>query len=283
LRQRLCFPVNHFPPSIQQRKKYYSDEFNSEEARRWLDHLPKPLRNPIFAVDVGTESGIVSKKYRTSRGKLILFSISDLRELKQKLTNFSPEDVYYDRNLYENKEKCLECKKREEKNCSNCTNKLGQHLMFDLDPENIPCPNCGTLEERIKRKSMYGFCYICFKKAAIYTQRLHNALASNGHRNLEIIYSGRGFHIYIEDADAYSMSSDRRDSLANWAREEESVPIDPWVTRGGTRFARLPYSLHGLVGKIVTPLNFSELTRISPSRDERFTPACLRIEDYTRD
>jgi DNA primase catalytic subunit len=278
LRQRLCFPVNHSIPSILQRRKYYSDEFKTEETKRWLDRLPKPLRNPIFAVDVGAESRIVRKKYRASLGRLILFSIADVGELREKLADFSPEDVYYDRNLYEDKEKCIECKKRKEKDCPECTNITGQHVMFDVDPENIPCPNCGTLEERIKSRSMYRFCYICFKKAAMFTRKLYDALAKKGNQKLEVIYSGRGFHVYLEDASSYELRFDKREALAKWAGGEEHIPIDPWVTRGGTRFARLPYSLHGLVGKIVTPIEIDEAIRISPSRDERFTPATLKVE-----
>jgi DNA primase catalytic subunit len=63
-----------------------------------------------------------------------------------------------------------------------------------------------------------------------------------------------------------------------WAKEEEKLPIDPWVTRGGTRFARLPYSLHGLVGKIVTPIDIREVPTLNPSRDKRLTPASMALE-----
>ncbi|WXG43498.1 MAG: hypothetical protein WED04_05575 [Promethearchaeati archaeon SRVP18_Atabeyarchaeia-1] len=271
LQQRLCFPVNCFSPTITQRREYYSREFNVEEARRWLDRLPEALRNPIFAVDVGTETGVVRRRYRKSAGTLLMFSLGKLKELKTRLVDLLPEDVYYDRNLYENKEKCIECKKRG-KDCSNCTNIFGQHVMFDVDPENIECPNCGTLEERIKRKSMYGFCFICFKKAAIYTLRLYNILVEKGYEKLEVIYSGRGFHIYVEDSESYSWTLPERDALGKWVRDEEHIPIDLWVTRGGTKYARLPFSLNGLVGKIVTPIEVTQVTRMNPSRDVRFTP-----------
>jgi len=278
LRQRLCFPVNHYPPTILQRKGYYSDEFDVGKVKQWLDRLPQPLRNPIFSVDVGTESGIARKHLKRFQGKMLLVSLTEVTELEGKLVEYSPEDVYYDRNIYEDKEKCIECKKRGEEDCSKCTNIVGQHVMFDVDPENIDCPNCGNLGERMKRKSMYGFCYICFKEAAANTVKLHGILLQKGYKKLEVIYSGRGFHIYIEDPESYTWTFEQRDRLAKWAKEEERIPIDTWVTRGGTRFARLPYSLHGLVGKIVTPIDIGGVTTISPSRDKRLTPASLITE-----
>ena len=151
--------------------------------------------------------------------------------------------------------------------------------MFDIDPENISCPNCGTLGERMAEKSMYRFCYICFKRAAIQTAKLYGILKEKGYNNLEVIYSGRGFHICLEDPDAYRLSFEERDKLSKWVKDDCKIPIDPWVTRGGTRLARLPYSLHGLVGKIVTPISIAELTRIDPSRDRNLNPASFKKQN----
>jgi DNA primase catalytic subunit len=277
LRQKLCFPVNHYPPSIPQRKRYYSEEFDVGKVKQWLDRLPQPLRNPIFSVDVGTESGIARRELLSYRGTILLISLTEIAELKSRLEEYTPEDVYYDRNIYEDKEKCIECKKRGEKDCSKCTNIIGQHIMFDVDPENIDCPNCGNLGERMKRKSMYGFCYICFKEAATSTVRLHDSLLQKGYKKLEVIYSGRGFHVYVEDHDSYTWDFQQRDQLAKWAKEDAKMPIDTWVTRGGSRFARLPYSLHGLVGKVVTPVTIGEVSTLNPSRDKRLTPVSMEV------
>lgn len=275
--QKMCFPVNHFPPTIAQRRRFYSTEFKMEDAKNWLNHLPEPLRNPLFLVDVGTESGIARKVFRSSRGKLLFFSLDDVSKLRAELVNFAPEDVYYDRNLYRDKEECVRCKKnRKHEDCAACKNITGQHVMFDIDPENINCPNCGTLGERMAAKSMYRFCYICFKKAAINTVKLYGILLQKGYHDLEVIYSGRGFHICLEDPDAYTLSFEERDKLGKWVKENRGIPIDPWVTRGGTRLARLPYSLHGLVGKIVTPVKISDVTRMNPSRDRDLTPVSFK-------
>ena len=269
---RLCFPVNYYPPTVSQRRSFYIREFDAQAVERWLARLPEALRNPIFSADVGTESGIVREKYRKSASKLLTFSVRELKELTSVLLDLLPEDVYYDRNLYENKDRCALCKKNKKRDCIECANVLGQHVMFDIDPENIDCPNCGTLEERIRRKSMYGFCFICFKKAAIYTIKLHDILAQRGYRKLETIYSGRGFHIYLEDAECYTWTFEQRDKLGKSIRDEEHIPIDLWVTRGGTKYARLPYSLHGLVSKIVTPVSIAQVAKLNPARDKGFTP-----------
>jgi hypothetical protein len=42
------------------------------------------------------------------------------------------------------------------------------------------------------------------------------------------------------------------------------------------RLIRLPYSLHGMVSRIVTPLNVSELEGFNPIEDERCIPAFLK-------
>jgi DNA primase catalytic subunit len=279
LPQKLCFPFNHFPPTIQQRRKFYSTEFSMENVKNWLSRLPQPLRNPLFLVDVGTESGIVRRSLRSSLGRLLFFSLREVSELRDQLVNFLPEDVYYDRNLYKNKEECVKCKKRRQnQDCAACQNIAGQHVMFDIDPENISCPNCGTLGERMAEKSMYRFCYICFKKAAIQTAKLYGILQQKGYNSLEVIYSGRGFHICLEDPESYTLSFEERDKLSKWVKDDCGIPIDPWVTRGGTRLARLPYSLHGLVGKIVTPIKIADVTRIDPSRDENLTPTSFKNE-----
>ena len=64
-----------------------------------------------------------------------------------------PEAVYYDRNVYDEKD-----------------HKIGQELAFDLDPENITCPIHGTLADKMKRNQGLSFCELeleMVKKEAI--------------------------------------------------------------------------------------------------------------------
>jgi DNA primase catalytic subunit len=57
--------------------------------------------------------------------------------------------------------------------------------------------------------------------------------------------------------------------------KEKGFGIDEWVTAGEMRLIRLPYSLHGLVSRIVVPVEKSELERFDPVSDERCIPKFL--------
>jgi DNA primase catalytic subunit len=62
------------------------------------------------------------------------------------------------------------------------------------------------------------------------------------------------------------------------AREvkKQGFAIDEWVTAGEMRLIRLPFSLHGMVSRVVLPLEKSELDRFDPINDERCVPRFLR-------
>jgi DNA primase catalytic subunit len=51
--------------------------------------------------------------------------------------------------------------------------------------------------------------------------------------------------------------------------------MDEWVPSGGMRLIRLPYSLNGLVGRIVMPLAQKELEVFDPIGDKRTIPKFL--------
>ncbi|MEM2514289.1 MAG: hypothetical protein QXU81_08250 [Candidatus Bathyarchaeia archaeon] len=46
--------------------------------------------------------------------------------------------------------------------------------------------------------------------------------------------------------------------------KEKGFPIDAWVTAGEMRLIRLPYSLNGLVSRIVFPLESNEIEGFNP-------------------
>ncbi|MEJ2241047.1 MAG: hypothetical protein P8Y18_02750 [Candidatus Bathyarchaeota archaeon] len=56
--------------------------------------------------------------------------------------------------------------------------------------------------------------------------------------------------------------------------------IDKWVTSGSMRLIRLPYSLHGMVSRIVTPLKISELEDFDPLKDKRTIPKFLELKKF---
>jgi DNA primase catalytic subunit len=53
--------------------------------------------------------------------------------------------------------------------------------------------------------------------------------------------------------------------------KSEGYPIDEWVTTGGMRLIRLPYSLHGMVSRIVVPLSIRQTEAFDPVK----SPICL--------
>ena len=103
---------------------------------------------------------------------------------------------------------------------------------------------------------------------------LHEYLEKNYSR-MRIVYSGRGFHIHVFDEEAYLLKEKERRQIARSVKKK-GFAIDEWVTLGEMRLIRLPFSLHGLVSRIVLPLDKSEVERFDPVNDERCLPKSLR-------
>lgn len=92
--------------------------------------------------------------------------------------------------------------------------------------------------------------------------------------DVKAVYSGRGFHIHVFDAEAYSFNEKQRLEIAHEVKHA-GFHIDEWVTSGEMRLIRLPYSLNGLVSRIVLPLTKQELEAFNPVTDERCKPKFL--------
>jgi DNA primase catalytic subunit len=176
--------------------------------------------------------------------------------LRGYMTEFLPEAAYYDRNVYDSNDR-----------------KTGQELAFDLDPENITCPIHGTLADKMRRGQGLGFCKLeldMVKQQAIgLYEHLERQFA-----NLRVVYSGRGYHIHVFDPEAYAFSPRKRRALAREVKRK-GFQIDEWVTAGDMRLIRLPYSLHGLVSRVVIPVEKGELDRFDPVHDKRCIPRFL--------
>ncbi|MDI9644205.1 MAG: DNA primase [Candidatus Verstraetearchaeota archaeon] len=268
-RLRHCYPVNNRPARLNERKAYYSSlDFGLIEG--WFKGKPRGLHRPIFHLDPGSESGYIRKKYADKAGKLLYFTIEDFGELKGMLLEYLPEDLYYDRNIYRNREECAECQRRGE-GCRDCEELLGQELMFDVDPENIECPNCGSLEDRVKGHSMFKFCFICFNKAIDETLRLYKELKEMGFKDLATVFSGRGFHIHVNDASTLKMSFEERGAISDNLLKK-GIPLDKWVTDGEARLARAPYSLNGIVSKVCLPIRIEDIRINNYWKESPFLP-----------
>jgi len=74
-----------------------------------------------------------------------------------------------------------------------------------------------------------------------------------------MVYSGQGCHVYLLDDDLkHQYDSDSREVINDILTTDYEIPIDTVVTADQSRVARLPYSLHSGVSRIVTPITDTE-------------------------
>ncbi len=212
--------------TLEERKEFYEKEFDINKVKRWFSSNNMKLPQ-LCALDAGTETRIiVNKKFK---GKMLYFPFN---ELKKKIKQYIPEDVYYDRNFYDNPLSVLNGLKfnKWEK----------QELAFDIDADNIKC-KCLKGEK---------LCDSCVKRAFELTKKMKTRLEKR-FRDIKIVYSGRGFHLHVFDKSAFLLSVKEREELN---KKFSRFPIDGWVSRGYIRLIRMPYSLNGLVSRKVIPI-----------------------------
>lgn len=243
--------------TLEERKEYYSQEFNSQKIKKWFS---SGIRRTKFAVIIGKHTNIFPEKYKQdATTTIIIDEYNTINDVQEEILEFLPEAVYYDRNIYDNNDRIL-----------------GQELAFDLDPENITCPIHGTLADKIKKKQGLSFCEIELamiqKEAILLIEHLEKFYS-----NLRVVYSGRGFHIHVLDKAAYNMSSKQRSELARQIKQD-GFHIDEWVTSGEFRLIRLPYTLNGIVSRIAVPLKKDEIEGFDAVHDKRCMPTFLQNE-----
>jgi len=205
---------------------------------------------------MGTETKIIKDKSTTNK----LINLRP-KNLQKKLINYLPEDVYYDRNRYKDRE--IAIKKLNYRKIFQDSNFLGQQLTFDIDPENIPC----------KCKSKYPkFCNICMQKAFKKGIELAEHLKQNFNK-IGLVYSGRGIHVHVFDKQAFSLTIADRHKIN---KDLKKYHTDPWVSEGKIRLIRLPYSLNALVSRIVTPLTIKQASEFDPIKTEQTIPRFIK-------
>jgi len=252
--------------TLEERKKFYEKEFNWQGAKEWVSHH----KNVVFAVIIGQHTKIYPKEFEKFKDNILrIDKYEELDDVYNDIKKFLPEGAYYDRNVYNDREKCKACKKPRY-DCWDCENFGGQELAFDIDPENIICPEHGGLAQKMKEHQGLGFCIYEFNEAKKSAQKLYDTIKER-FSNIKMVYSGRGLHLHVMDKDAYTLTKDERSKIADdiW---NKGIKHDRWVARGGSRLIRLPYSLHGMVSRIVTPLELSDLEKFDPRTDERIMP-----------
>lgn len=244
--------------NLKTRKKFYEKQFDISIAKKWLFPYYK---NPVFAIDMGNETGIYLKKHKEKIGKIIFISrYENYEHLVRKFIFYLPEDIYYNRNIVKDYKKCRYCTKRNIK-CLGCSNFVKQELVFDIDSENIKCKKC-------KREKIYDFCIHSLKKAKQETINLHEFLKIKyKFKKLKIVYSGRGYHIHVFDDRAFRLNITKRKKISEEIKQK--FPIDPWVSRGHIDLIRLPGSLNALVSRVVTELTLKQIKKFDPLTSKR--------------
>lgn len=254
---RFDFPDGMRPATVEERERFYRESFPVEQLRSRMDRW-----DPVIpVVDVGSESTRYRPRFREYKGKLVrLTGWDDMDDLREKIVSCAPEDLYYVTTV--EKEDRIETNPEQE-------------LVFDLDPENLPCRRCDMKRKRLEKPAKdYVFCMDCFADLARETKQLY-ALLQNSFDDLELVYSGRGFHIHVRDEAGFLMDREDRRELAG--RITAEFPVDEEVTSGENDLIRLPGSLHGLVSRTATVLEPGDLDDPERIVDSLAVPGFLDI------
>ena len=248
VRPRYELPGNLRPASLAERRRFYAEKMDYRAAATWM---ARPTGGRVYAVILGRHSGIYPPRFRHLKNvPLIIDDAEDVRELRPYLLRYLPEGVYYDRNVYAP----LEATRQAQLDYAHAWRSRffrGQELAFDLDPENLDCPIHGDIAAKMARHQGLSFCDWEFEEIRRQAAGLYDELEHRWVR-LRVVYSGRGFHIHVFDEAAFQLTRKQRVTIAReFARR---YAIDEWVTSGEMRLIRLPYSLHGMVSRIVIPV-----------------------------
>ncbi len=266
VRPRYELPNGLRPAGLGERRRFYAREMDYGAADRWFDSFPGER---VFALILGRHSGIYPRRFRTLKNiALLVEDARSVRDLRPFLLKYLPEGVYYDRNAYTS----VAAARKAHLDYAHAWRTrflVGQELAFDLDPENLDCPIHGDITEKMRRHQGLSFCDWEFEETRRQAAELYDRLAGDW-SYLAVVYSGRGFHIHVADADAFRLTKGERTRIAR--TYGRSFALDEWVTTGEMRLIRLPFSLHGMVSRIVVPVPRRDLDRFRYD-DPRATPA----------
>ena len=244
--------------TIEERKKFYEKEFSLKKVKKWFQNFPIK-KQPLFEIILGRHTKIYLKKYEKHYNETIsLDTAPSLKKLKKELIEFLPESVYYSRNFFKKWEEANNCNHF---NPWKCRGFEGQELIIDIDPENFK-----------KNSSLLSFTMKEFEKAKQETIKLYEELCFS---KKKIIYSGRGFHIHIQDKEVFNWEKKQREKFAK-ELTKKGFKHDEWVTNGEYYLTRLPYSLHAGVSRICLPLAKKELENFNPTTNKKCKPKFMQ-------
>jgi DNA primase catalytic subunit len=267
----LSFPRGMRLSLLEDRRSFYSSEFDVDRLSAWIGDRRKHLK---FAMILGRHSGVFVQNHAPDKDNVII--IDDwrrARDVRSYALEYLPESLYYDRNRYVDVTKCKKCVKDRLK-CAHCDNCTGQQLAFDIDPENVDCPYHGHIGEKMQAGRGLSFCMYEFKAARRQAYDLSTELKMR-YDDVSVVYSGRGFHVVVDDEPAYALSRKQRSALA---REfSRKYDVDEWVTIGDSRLMRLPYSLNALVSRKCMIMKWGrDLLSFDPRTSREVTPRFMR-------
>src|SRR2546428_12062934 len=248
VRPRYILPGDLAPASLGDRRRFYERGMDYASAHQRVATPPGDL---VFAPLVGPHSGIYPRRFRHLKNvPLVVDDVRDANGLRPYLLKYLPEGVYYDRNVYASLDEARKAG-LDYAHAWRSPLFLGQELAFDLDPENLDCPIHGDIEAKMRRHQGLSFCDWEFEEVRRQAAALYDELSARWTR-LKVVYSGRGFHVHVFDDEAFRLTRKERSRIAT--RFARRYAIDEWVTSGEMRLIRLPYSLHGMVSRVVVPL-----------------------------
>jgi DNA primase catalytic subunit len=255
VRPRYELPGGLRPASLAERRHFYATRMDYEAAGRWMS---RPRGRRTYALILGRHSGIYPRRFRHLKNvPLVIDDVTEVSDLRPYLLRYLPEGVYYDRNVYAPTAKG-QTSEIDYAHAWKSRSFRGQELAFDLDPENLDCPIHGDIEAKMRRHQGLSFCDWEFQEIRRLAVSLCDDLSRRWTR-LRVVFSGRGFHIHVFDDAAFRLSRTERTRMARSVARR--YPIDEWVTSGEMRLIRLPFSLHGMVSRIVVPVPRAKLAR----------------------
>lgn len=239
----LSLPTGMRPSTLDERRSFYEDEFDARSIARWVGTRNGTMK---FAMILGRHTGIVVPAHSGNRDDVIIIDDwRSARDIRAYALDYLPEGLYYDRNRYVDVSKCDACARRG-RYCDRCRNYNGQQLAFDLDPENVDCPFHGHIGQKMERGRGLSFCMFEFKAVRKQAHLLREEIERE-FVDVRTVYSGRGFHVVVQDEEAYLLTRSERTAIAR--RYGKRYAIDEWVTAGGSRLMRLPWSLNAIVSR----------------------------------
>jgi len=186
----------------EERKKFYAEEWNKRDVPDFILHTLS-LREFGFDLD-GTGP---SHRY---------FQFTTLEQLEDFMRHRAPYSAFASVALYERPSMREGWQKAE--------------LVFDIDAKDLPVKTCGCPKGQV--------CEKCLQEAKKVAMEFAETLRSDlGIRKINFVYSGRGFHIRVNDEAVMGLEQNERGQLVNYITGAV-IPSDLTMALGYSKIFR---------------------------------------------